>query len=465
MIEADYLVVGAGTMGMAFADAILTETDATIAIVDRYGKPGGHWTRAYPFVRLHQPSAFYGVNSRQLGSGKKDTMGGNAGLYELASGAEVVAYFDQVMNQQFLPSGHVRYFPMSEYTEGGTIVSLLSGESEEMRPKKVVDGTYSQTVVPSMRPPRYDVADGATCVPPNTLTTIDHTPDAYVVVGAGKTGIDACLWLLDTGVDPDKIAWIMPRDSWLLDRENIQPGPDYFESTVGGFSLQIEAAALATSIEDLFERLESTGQLLRLDKNVQPTMYRCATVSRAELEALRRIKNIVRMGRVQSIETDEIVLDDGTVPTTPNTLHIDCTADGLAARPSVPVFAGDRITLEPVRTCQPAFSAALIGHVEAAYEDESEKNELCTPVPYPDTHIGWLRVTLQDLINTGRRSQDPNLVAWQNSSRLDAYSAAGQFEGEPAEDQMKMLARIVQQAEGAIANLEKLLEDVPDDLI
>ncbi len=27
--------------------------------------PGGHWTRAYPFVRLHQPSAYYGVNSRR----------------------------------------------------------------------------------------------------------------------------------------------------------------------------------------------------------------------------------------------------------------------------------------------------------------------------------------------------------------------------------------------------------------
>ncbi len=52
MIEADYLVVGAGAMGMAFADVVLTETDATVAIVDRYGSPGGHWTRAYPYVRV-----------------------------------------------------------------------------------------------------------------------------------------------------------------------------------------------------------------------------------------------------------------------------------------------------------------------------------------------------------------------------------------------------------------------------
>jgi hypothetical protein len=101
MINVDYLIIGAGAMGMAFADTILSESDKTIAIVDRYGRPGGHWTRAYPFVRLHQPSAFYGVNSRELGSGRKDTIGGNAGLFELASGPEVLSYYDQVMNQQF----------------------------------------------------------------------------------------------------------------------------------------------------------------------------------------------------------------------------------------------------------------------------------------------------------------------------------------------------------------------------
>ncbi len=132
MIEADYLVIGAGAMGMAFADVMLTETEATVAIVDRYGSPGGHWNRAYPQVRLHQPSAFYGVNSRPLGSDIKDTAGGNAGRFELASGSEVVAYYDQVMNQQFLPTGRVHYFPMCEYAEGESIVSLVSAETQEV---------------------------------------------------------------------------------------------------------------------------------------------------------------------------------------------------------------------------------------------------------------------------------------------------------------------------------------------
>src|SRR3954453_14674731 len=53
-------------MGMAFTDTLVSETDAQVVIVDRQHRPGGHWNRAYPFVRLHQPSAFYGVGSREL---------------------------------------------------------------------------------------------------------------------------------------------------------------------------------------------------------------------------------------------------------------------------------------------------------------------------------------------------------------------------------------------------------------
>lgn len=62
--ETDYLIVGCGAAAMAFADVILDETDATITIVDRRDAPGGHWNDAYPFVKLHQPSAYYGVASR-----------------------------------------------------------------------------------------------------------------------------------------------------------------------------------------------------------------------------------------------------------------------------------------------------------------------------------------------------------------------------------------------------------------
>ena len=115
-IEADYLVVGAGAMGMAFVDTLITETDATVVIVDRNDQPGGHWLSAYPYVRLHQPSAYYGVNSRTLGTDSIDASGWNAGVLR-ARGRQRgrVAYYDTVMRQHLLPSGRVSYFPMSEY--------------------------------------------------------------------------------------------------------------------------------------------------------------------------------------------------------------------------------------------------------------------------------------------------------------------------------------------------------------
>ncbi|OBB95174.1 hypothetical protein A5782_08240 [Mycobacterium sp. 852002-40037_SCH5390672] len=51
-IESDYLVVGAGAMGMAFIDTLVSETEARVVLVDRHHTPGGHWTMAYPIVRL-----------------------------------------------------------------------------------------------------------------------------------------------------------------------------------------------------------------------------------------------------------------------------------------------------------------------------------------------------------------------------------------------------------------------------
>ncbi|MFT6391798.1 MAG: hypothetical protein ACJA14_001311, partial [Ilumatobacter sp.] len=381
MIETDYLVIGAGAMGMAFTDTIIEETDATVVIIDRGNRPGGHWNDAYPFVRLHQPSTFYGVNSRPLGIDRKDTDGWNAGLYELASGPEVVAYYDQVMNQQFIPSGRVQYFPMNEFdplgvspdrTDDGRVVrftSLVSGEvTDVLVRRRIVDATYMNVTVPSQRPPTYQLADGVRHGPVNDLGQLQESAAEYTVVGAGKTGADACLFLLRIGVDPDRIRWITPRDSWYLNRAQIQPG-DFFESTANALIGQFKHVAESTSIPDLFDRLEADGLLLRLDTSVTPTMYRCSTVTIAELDQLRSITNVVRMGRVQSVGTDEIVLDEGTIPTTPNTFHVDCTADGLERRPAVPVFNGDHLTLQTVRHCQQVFSAAFIAHVEAAYDN------------------------------------------------------------------------------------------------
>ena len=182
----DYLVVGSGAMGMAFADVLLSETDANIIIVDKHHQPGGHWNDAYPFVRLHQPSAFYGVNSRKLGSNKIDETGLNKGLYELATNGEVCSYFDQVMQLQFLPSGRVKYFPSCNYNGNGLFESLLSGTQYSVSFKKEVDSTYMDVLVPSRRPPPFEIESNAHCVPLNKLPDVSYRYDDFVIVGGGK---------------------------------------------------------------------------------------------------------------------------------------------------------------------------------------------------------------------------------------------------------------------------------------
>ena len=419
-LEADYLVVGTGAMGMAFTDVLVTETDATVIMVDRNHKPGGHWTTAYPFVRLHQPSAFYGVNSRPLGENKIDQVGFNKGLYELASAQEVVSYFEQVMREQFLPSGRVRYFPMCDYEGDGLVVSRLSGEETRVKATKIVDSTYMNVTVPSVRPPPFPVADEVSCVPLNDLVKVDGPKEGYVVIGAGKTGMDACLFLLANGASPDDIRWIMPRDSWILNRANLQPEliTEELASPRTGERNQWDAK----DMDDLFDILEESGQLLRIDPSVKPTMYRCATVTMAEIEALRSIRNVVRMGHVVEITDNEIRLEEGSIPTTSSVLHVDCTADALATRPSVPVFSANQLTLQAVRTCQQVFSAAFIAYVEATIDDDEDKNRICAPVPHPESDVDWLRTTLGTMQNGGTWASVPKLQQWLMASRLDPFS-------------------------------------------
>ena len=93
-METDYLVVGAGASGLAFADTLVARGgDVEVMVIDRQPAPGGHWLHAYPFVRLHIPSAYYGVNSLALGEDRIDAVGENAGFYERATGEQVRDYF------------------------------------------------------------------------------------------------------------------------------------------------------------------------------------------------------------------------------------------------------------------------------------------------------------------------------------------------------------------------------------
>jgi hypothetical protein len=465
-LETDYLIIGSGAVGLAFADTLVAESDADVIIVDRHGKPGGHWNDAYSFVALHQPSAFYGVNSMPLGANRKDAIGVNAGLYELASGPEVSGYFDNVMRQKLLPSGRVRYFPMSDFKGDGHFVSLLSGEETHVNVKrKTVDATYYGTSVPSTHSPRYSVEDGVRLITPNGLPQLwmDQTikksaerPNHFVIIGAGKTAMDAAIWLLSSGANPQSISWVMPRDSWLLNRLRTQPGVEFFHETIGGQAALMESFAQATSLDNLFNRLEAADVMLRIYPDVKPSMFHYATMSKGEIETLRSITNVIRMGRVQSIDAGGLTLDQGHVPMGEGTLYIDCTASAVDPKPAIPIFNGNLITPQLVRAPQPAFSAALVAFVEVHYPDDATKNQLCRTVPFPHSLDQYPACNMANMMNQMAWMQDPVLSQWIHDSRLDGFGKVISAIDKTDEAKMAVLNRFRGNAMAAVGNMQKL---------
>jgi hypothetical protein len=181
-------------------------------------------------------------------------------------------------------------------------------------------------------------------------------------------------------------------------------------------------------------------------------MYRCATVSQDELASLRRIQDVVRLGRVVHIAADRIVLQDGSIPADGGQVYVDCSAAGLRLAPARPVFADGLITLQQVRACQPTFNAALVGYLEASRHDDAGKNLLCPPNPYPDTATDWIPATCtaQRALNTWRG--DADLSAWMERARLNAARGIGDHLADPR--MTSALTRIFANVEPAIAKLE-----------
>jgi len=372
----DYLVIGAGAMGMSFVEEIIrSSTDVEAIIVDTRAAPGGHWNDAYSFVRLHQPALTYGVNSRKLGEGGAD----------LASKALILEHYELAL-KDLIETGRVKFFPQCKYLRDGTFVSLLD-ENNTYNVKlnaNLVDASCTTTHVPATKKPNYGVSDNVNLVPINGLANISSPLPHYLVIGGGKTGIDAVLYLLDHGMNPDKISWVIPNDAWFFERDAFR----YDGGNLAEVAVRMIDSVLDESCEtptEVMLKLEENGILMRLDKNVLPTRYRAATVNHTEIKKLQQVKNVIRKGRIESIESGKLIFQSGDeMLFDPKTLCVDCSVNSTMFQPQKKVFDGNTINVQFILLPPPGISANIIAALELMFpDDEEKKNSVCVVLEAP----------------------------------------------------------------------------------
>ena len=406
MKETDYLIIGAGAMGIAFADELFTSNSKVkLTIVDRRAKAGGHWNDAYPFVRLHQPAAFYGVNSLVLGNGTTD----------LSSKSEILGYYEKVMTK-FKNSGRVEFLSQHNYLGNGKVADLQNPDNSITYTinKRLVDATYMKVEVPSTHAPKYEVEKEVPLIPLNELVEQHDKWEKFYIIGNGKTGMDAVLYLLSKGVAEDNIYWICPNQAWLFSREDLQVG------NVAKVVLeQVDILRTTKNVDEFFLAMEKSAGISRLDKNTLPKKWRCATVSPSELEQLRQIKNLIQKGRVTGITKSEIALQQGSISYTGRALFVDCSANALSREKKVDIFSDGKITLQPVLFCQQVFSAAVIARMELTNISDPKRNQL-VPIPHPEVKEDWpaaLSLSIENLLLLHR-----HFPMWMFRARLNFMS-------------------------------------------
>lgn len=455
-VETDYLVVGAGASGMCFTDTMLEVSDSEVVLVDCRHRPGGHWNDAYSFVRLHHPAEFYGVGSTDLVGSHTDSAEGRRGL---ATADEVCEYYQRVLDDVFLDSGRVGWFPKTEFVggAGGTyeLRSLITGATTTVRVRrKLVDARYVELSIPKRHAPKFPVGDGVRFLPPNDLVDLDRPASGFTVLGGGKTSMDTCYWLLEHGVDPADIRWVRSRDAWTMDRGSFRPD-DNGLSFINMQASFLAAAAEADSALDFFHRLETLDVVHRPDPAVEPGFFRGATLSETERIALRRVDNVVRLGRVTRVGAAEITLEQGTVPNDPDQVVVDCTACGVAAKPLAPIFSADTVTTNLVSFGMIPLSSATIAWFEANLDGDDEKNAACPVAPF-DGELGSMLDTLAiGLTGMGTRMGHPEFAQWEDSLRLNPSNGFGSIVGDDP-DAQKAMGAVTANMAPAMENLARL---------
>ena len=197
--------------------------------------------------------------------------------------------------------------------------------------------------------------------------------------------------------------------------------------------------------------------MLRIDRDVVPTMAKAPTVGAWEIDLLRSVEDVVRLGHVVSVSQDRMVLTGGDVPLAPGSLVVHCAADGLRRPELRPLWERDRIRLQTVRAGFPCFGAALTGYVEATRDDDRERNRLCPPNAYGNSPADWLRMQARGAAAVRTFMAEPDIDAWANGCALNLSRVSPDDRAKP--EVQAAAARLSAVADRGLAQLTALVDD------
>ena len=161
-------------------------------------------------------------------------------------------------------------------------------------------------------------------------------------------------------------------------------------------------------------------------------MARAPTLGRWELEQLRTVENVLRLGHIRFVEPGRLYLDEGDTAIAPDAVVVHCAAEGLRQPPLVPIWRPEVITLQPIRAGFPCFGAALAGYVEATRHDDAEKNRLCPPSPYGNSNTDWARMQVLGGRATTAFGAEADIKAWADEVPLNPARVPAARASDPA---------------------------------
>jgi|GEM_PF-4732917 len=452
MNAVDYLILGTDIGGLAFADVILSESDATIAFIQ------GHESDkiAARLASRGRTCDTIGLNTYTLSDWCKNFP---SRADTCTTSTSLQAYCDHVLENRFLPESRVQLLQSVEHLGHGKLRSLIDGQVRELevRGKIVNAGALSAPTCPSFIP-SYTVTLGVDLVRPEALNAavVPRVTglNTICVLGGGRSGTDAVLRLLSLGVATQRIHWVKSRDPWMLSSPSKQASAD---ESINPFLVQhegLKAMAHAHSAHDLSLRLERLGVLVRTSKNHPPTYFSAHFLTPEDAQRIQQIPNTIRKGHLHSISEIGMILSRGVVPMPPQTLYIDCTGSRTQWHHPTPVFNSDRIELAEVRLCHPSFSATMIAAVELSDMSIEEKNAHCAPV----TGSSLPDLMLTSLLNHHAWFYHDDLRDWLESCRLDQLLSVSAKRLNSCSKIPADLSLIRSILPRAIVNLESLIE-------